>query len=58
MGNGDGYDAFKRCRVMEQEMQRMLNENIELKILWELREKIIQEETVLDFGKIEKQMGK
>lgn len=43
---------------MEQEMQRMLNENIELKILWELREKIIQEETVLDFGKIEKQMGK
>ena len=58
LGNGDGYDAFKRCRVMEQEMQRMLNENIELKILWELREKIIQEETVLDLGKIEKQMGK
>lgn len=58
MGNGDGYDAFKRCRVMEQEMQRMLNENIELKILRELREKIIQEETVLDLGKIEKQMGK
>ena len=58
LGNGDGYDAFKRCRVMEQEMQRMLDANIELKILWELREKIIQEEIVIDQQKLKDQMGK
>lgn len=58
VGGGDGYDLFRLCHVMEKEMRRMLDENPEVKAMWELREKIIQEETVLDLWKIKKQMGK
>ena len=58
MGGGDGYDLFRLCYVMEKEMRRLLDENPEVKAMWELREKNIQEEIVIDWQKLKDQMEK
>lgn len=58
LGKGDSFDMFRRCHVMEKELRRMLDTDNGAKLLWKLRDEVIQEETVLDLGKLKEQMEK